>query len=40
MVKTEAEERRFGLDLRAFIGEENFRAIAITNPMAFLGFDL
>ncbi|MFO7617208.1 MAG: amidohydrolase family protein [Bacteroidales bacterium] len=36
MVETEAPERRFGLDLRAFIGEENFRAIATDNPVRFL----
>lgn len=37
MVETEADERRFGLDLRAFIGEDYFRSIAIKNPKAFLG---
>lgn len=36
MVETEATERRFGLDLRAFIGEENFHTIATENPMQFL----
>jgi predicted TIM-barrel fold metal-dependent hydrolase len=36
MVETEANERRFGLDLRAYIGEENFSAIAINNPERFL----
>lgn len=35
MVETEATERRFGLDLRAFIGEQNFETIALTNPKAF-----
>ena len=37
MVKTESDERRFGLDLRAFIGEEYFTSIAINNPKVFLG---
>jgi len=37
MVETEANERRFGLDLRAFIGEENFNSIAIDNIETFLG---
>jgi predicted TIM-barrel fold metal-dependent hydrolase len=36
MVETESNERRFGLDLRAYIGEENFMAIALTNPEKFL----
>jgi predicted TIM-barrel fold metal-dependent hydrolase len=36
MVKTKVEERRFGVDLRAFIGEDNFKTIAKTNPQAFL----
>lgn len=37
MVETEASERRFGLDLRAYLGEELFTAIAVTNPERFLG---
>lgn len=37
MVQTKVEERRFGIELRAFIGEENFRTIAKANPHAFLG---
>lgn len=36
MVETKSTERRFGLDLRAFIGEENFSAIAKDNPRRFL----
>lgn len=36
MVETEANERRFSLDLRAFIGETSFNAIANTNPGSFL----
>ena len=36
MVETEATERRFGLDLRAYIGEENFYKIAKVNPDTFL----
>lgn len=35
MVETEATERRFALDLRAYIGEDNFTAIAVNNPKAF-----
>ncbi|MCU0369895.1 MAG: amidohydrolase [Bacteroidales bacterium] len=35
MVETEATERRFGLDLRAFIGEANFATIATKNPEVF-----
>lgn len=37
MVETEADERRFGLDLRAYIGEQYFKAIAIDNVQTFLG---
>lgn len=36
MVETKSTERRFGLDLRAYIGEENFLAIATDNPNKFL----
>ena len=36
MVETETNEKRFSLDLRAFIGEENFDAIARRNPERFL----
>ena len=36
MVEVESNERRFGLDLRAYLGEENFNKIAIENPKAFL----
>lgn len=36
MVETESDERRFGLDLRAFLGEQNFRKIAHTNSEIFL----
>jgi len=35
MVETEATERRFALDLRAFIGESNFESIAVNNPKIF-----
>jgi predicted TIM-barrel fold metal-dependent hydrolase len=38
MVEVESNERRFGLDLRAFLGEENFHKISVTNPEAFLGW--
>ncbi len=36
MVEVESDERRFGLDLRAFLGEENFNKIAVDNPQRFL----
>jgi predicted TIM-barrel fold metal-dependent hydrolase len=36
MVETIANERVFGLDLRAFLGEEMFRDIAEVNPQRFL----
>ncbi len=36
MVEVESNERRFGLDLRAYLGEENFHKISVTNPEAFL----
>ena len=37
MVETETNERRFGLDLRAYLGENLFTSIAVTNPEKFLG---
>ncbi len=37
MVETRANERRFGLDLRAYLGEEYFGDIAVKNPKQFLG---
>jgi predicted TIM-barrel fold metal-dependent hydrolase len=37
MVETEANERRFGLDLRGYLGEKDFRTIAYDNPKRFLG---
>lgn len=36
MVETEAEERRFGIDLRACLGEEYFQDIAVKNVERFL----
>ncbi len=36
MVETKTSERRFVLDLRAFIGENNFSTIATNNPKTFL----
>lgn len=36
MVETEATERRFGLDLRGYLGEEDFKAIAVDNPKRYL----
>lgn len=37
MVEVESNERRFGLDLRAYLGEDYFNTIATENPKAFLG---
>jgi len=37
MVETKSDERRFGIDLRAAIGESDFKQIAVTNPKEFLG---
>lgn len=37
MVEKESNEKRFGKELRKFIGEKNFRAIAVDNPKNFLG---
>jgi hypothetical protein len=35
MVETEATERRFSIDLRAYLGEADFMAIAKDNPERF-----
>ena len=37
MVETKTTERKFSLDLRAYIGEANFTQIATINPKEFLG---
>ncbi|NOU48196.1 MAG: amidohydrolase family protein [Bacteroidales bacterium] len=37
MVETKATEKRFALDLRAFIGETYFESIATNNPKVFFG---
>ena len=37
MVEIESEEKRFGKELRKYIGEEYFQSIAIDNPKKFLG---
>jgi len=37
MVETKADERRFGIDLRAFLGQENFDLISVSNTERFLG---
>ncbi len=37
MVETKADERRFGIDLRAFLGNEYFKLISVENPKRFLG---
>ena len=36
MVQTETVERRFSLDLRAYLGEDIFNTVALHNPKAFL----
>ena len=36
MVETESNERRFGLELRAFLGEHLFRQLSHSNPEKFL----
>jgi hypothetical protein len=36
MVQTKADERRFGLELRAYLGEKLFRQMAHSNPESFL----
>jgi len=36
MVEVDSNERRFGLELRAYLGEENFNKIAVENPRHFL----
>ena len=36
MMQTQCTERRFAIDLRAYLGEEYFQAIAKTNPERFL----
>jgi predicted TIM-barrel fold metal-dependent hydrolase len=36
LVSMECREREFSIDLRAYLGVENFRQIAQLNPMAFL----
>ncbi len=37
MVETKTDERRFGIDLRAFLGNDFFSMISEKNPEAFLG---
>lgn len=39
MVETEADERRFGIDLRASLGEDNFYKISKINVEKFLGIE-
>lgn len=36
MVESEATERRFGIDLRAYLGEDFFKYIAHNNPRRFI----
>ena len=36
MVQTETSEKRFSVDLRGYLGEDDYRQIAETNPKAFL----
>jgi len=37
MVEMESDEKRYGVELRSFIGEKKFKAIATDNPKRFLG---
>jgi hypothetical protein len=37
MVETKTSERMFGLNLRAYLGEDLFKDIAESNPESFLG---
>ncbi len=37
MVETKTDERRFGIDLRAFLGNDYFSLISEANPETFLG---
>ena len=37
MVETKTDERRFGLDLRAYLGEADFHTLSVTNPERYLG---
>ena len=37
MVETKTDERRFGIDLRAFLGIDYFKLISEENPKVFLG---
>jgi predicted TIM-barrel fold metal-dependent hydrolase len=36
MVESRTDERRFGLELRAYLGEKDFQKIAVTNPNNYL----
>lgn len=36
MVETKSTERRFSIDLRAFVGEESFYRMAVENPKRFM----
>ncbi|MBN1328966.1 MAG: amidohydrolase family protein [Candidatus Heimdallarchaeota archaeon] len=36
MSEVESSDRRFGFDIRGYIGEDNFKLIATTNPKEFL----
>ena len=38
MVKMAASEKNFSLDLRGYLGEDDYRQIAETNPKAFLSW--
>jgi hypothetical protein len=37
MTETKCDERRFSIELRAFLGEEYFNDIANINPRIFMG---
>ena len=37
MVETKTNDRRFGIDLRAYLGNDFFNMISVENPKKFLG---
>jgi predicted TIM-barrel fold metal-dependent hydrolase len=39
MVQLKGTEREFSINLRGYLGEEDFRQIAVTNPERFLSFN-
>ena len=39
MVQLKETEREFSINLRGYLGEEDFKQIAVTNPQKFLEFE-